>query len=236
MSFIQDTSDPLQFNINVNGTIYVVPMSNAGGSNYTCSDVPTNSMYNEQVVNKNGLLNIFNEISSEPYSDQLGVVGAAIIYAKERLSVAKDFTDYWEGRVAYCDAHWTGCFWGAFGCCTWCCKGHAETCHSRSTELAARVSDAAVMELVWASAVSTLVSIKNTILDNLETYLNTEAQFAQFAALLAELNVQIAESNLAVQAVEKKLLDLRNKELKMKASYLVAPLLLIVGLALIFND
>lgn len=236
MSYLQDTSDPLQFNIEVNGTTYVVPMTNSGGASYDCSDIPNNTTYNTQLANKQALLNVFNQISSEPYSDQLGVVGAAIIFAHERLAVAGDFTDFWQGRVDYCDSHWTGCFWGAFGCCTWCCKGHIETCESRRTELVSRTQDAATEELVWAQSVSSLIAIEDTILSNMGNYLTTQAELAEFAALLAELNVQIAESNLAVQAVESKLLDLRNKELKMKASYLVAPLLLIVGLALIFND
>ena len=73
------------------------------------------------------------------------------------------------------------------------------------------------------------------VAENELIYSTNQTLQAQFQALLASINVDIAESNLQVQAVENQLLDLKQKELRSKAMYIIAPLLLLLGIALIFN-
>mgnify|MGYP003147913738 FL=1 len=74
------------------------------------------------------------------------------------------------------------------------------------------------------------------MLAQMDNYDLNQQMLLEFTALAAQVNEQIAESNLSIAVAEDKLLDLKNKELKQKSTYVILPIILIVGIALIFND
>ena len=92
------------------------------------------------------------------------------------------------------------------------------------------------LELLWTELKEGLQLQLASIVENESIYNVNQTLQAQFTSLLASINVDIAQSNLEIQIVEDQLLDLKNKELQGKAMYIIAPLLLLLGIALIFND
>ena len=91
------------------------------------------------------------------------------------------------------------------------------------------------IKLLWDDFVLELETQQATMLENMGSYNLNQTMQAEFTSLLAQVNEQIATSNLVIQQSELQLLSLKKEELKMKASYIIAPLLLVIGIALVFN-
>ena len=103
------------------------------------------------------------------------------------------------------------------------------------SELQGAFQNTLTISALWTELKLSLQEQLAVVVENEAIYNTNQTLQAQFQALLASINVDIAESNLQVQEAENELLDLKQKELQSKAMYIIAPLLLLLGIALIFN-
>ena len=210
-----------------------VTQANDTSSSQGCQNAkPTSAMEQEQVEDILCLTSLPALMSNVPFVDQIGIFSSLINFAQDRLNMSKAFTTAWENTYKDCYAR-RRIF---FGVCTICCKNKDFACNTRLTELITIVLSARSMEVLWEDCVNTLLNQQDQMLAQMDNYDLNQQMLLEFTALAAQVNEQIAESNLTIAVAEDKLLDLKNKELKQKATYVILPIILIVGIALIFND
>jgi len=227
MSYIINTNNQIELNIDVDGTNYSqITTSYLVG----CVNIPTNDLYNNSFTEAQNLGTWATQLALQQatYSDQEGILGALILFAEAKRLEAEAYALFWKTTHVDClfNYNWL----------TWHCKNHSSTCNTNeSTLLSYRLQSGAV-QLVWSSLKESLLIQLDTIVNNELIYSTNQTLSAQLTSLLASVNVDIAQSNLEIQEVEGQLLELKNKELQGKAMYIIAPLLLLLGIALIFND
>ena len=226
MSYIINTNNDTELSIDVDGVNYSVITSNLTAS---CSFVPDNDLYDQNFAE-------VAEISTWPtqlalqqatFSDQEGVLGALILFAETKRLQAVALNDFWAGKVMTCARR--------YNLFTFHCNKRGQTCNMSMSELQGAFQNVLTIEGIWTELKESLQQQLKIVAENELIYSTNQTLQAQFQALLASINVDIAESNLQVQAVENQLLDLKQKELQGKAMYIIAPLLLLLGIALIFN-
>ena len=210
------------------------PECNAGWS--SCQQaVPDGNMVTSADQSAQCMLGIFPQIADESYTDQNGIVAAAISWAIYQKDKAESLYDCWRAIDNTCSSNWN--------LYTYHCSKRKATCKMRgffsmfgSDEIGAAETKALQIYYVWADLVKDLLLIQKNIADAGSQYSTLQTAAAEFTLLTAQINEQIAASNVGVQQAELSLLELKNKELSSKAMYILAPLLLIVGIALIFNE
>lgn len=203
---------------------------------------PTSSM----LTNANSVISQLNQIpaqiTSETYEDQIGIYTALIHWANEQQSRARQYANLWWGYHMTCYKRHRS----IFGVCTWCCNNHpknaqdANTCKSSRNELIQYATQTNNIVGLWDDFMNPnlggLLAQQQTMLDGMSNYNLNQTMQAEFTGLLAQVNEQIATSNAVIQQTELQLLKLKKEELAMKASYIVGPLLIIIGIALVYND
>ena len=226
MSYIINTNNDIELSIDVDGVNYSII---TGDFTSSCSVVPDNTLYDNNFAEINQLSTWGTQMALQQatYSDQEGVLGALILFAESKRLQAFAVKEFWEGKVLICADR--------YNFFTFHCNKQSVTCEMSMNELQAARQNVLTIEGIWTELKESLQTQLGQVVENEAIYNTNQTLQAQFQALLASINVDIAESNLQVQAVENELLDLKQKELQGKAMYIIAPLLLLLGLALIFN-
>ena len=209
MSYIINTNNQVELNFDVDGTNYSqITTSYPIG----CTNIPTDELYNNSFAEVQNLATWSPQLALQQatYSDQEGVIGAMILFAEAKRVEAASYALFWQTT-------------------------HVNCITKETTLLTYRLQSGA-LELLWTELKEGLQLQLASIVENESIYNVNQTLQAQFTSLLASINVDIAQSNLEIQIVEDQLLDLKNKELQGKAMYIIAPLLLLLGIALIFND
>lgn len=196
------------------------------------SSQPTSQQLTDASASIQCLRSIPTSIMQETYEDQIGIYGALIHFAKEKQGEATQYHNLWYGYHHTCYVRERR---GLFGICIWCCGNNPETCHVSRANLIMYAVQTENIKLLWDDFVLELETQQATMLENMGSYNLNQTMQAEFTSLLAQVNEQIATSNLVIQQSELQLLSLKKEELKMKASYIIAPLLLVIGIALVFN-
>tara|TARA_Y100000004_G_C8884544_1_gene399102 strand:- start:357 stop:1040 length:684 start_codon:yes stop_codon:yes gene_type:complete len=226
MSYIINTNNDIELSIDVDGVNYSVITSNLTGS---CSLVPDNDLYDQNFAEVSELSTWGTQMALQQatYSDQEGVLGALILFAETKRLQAVGLNEFWKGKVLTCARRYN---WITFHC-----NKRGETCNMSMSELQGAFQNTLTISALWTELKLSLQEQLAVVVENEAIYNTNQTLQAQFQALLASINVDIAESNLQVQEAENELLDLKQKELQSKAMYIIAPLLLLLGIALIFN-
>ena len=227
MSYIINTNNDLELSFAVEGTNYSQLLSSF---NLHCSAPPTESMATE---NFNAIAIIGGwpaqlALAQNTYSDQEGVLGAMILFAEARRLQAAAYSIFWHEKHVLCAAK--------YNLFTFHCNNQSSTCEMSFSDLEAAAVKASSIQYSWSVLKNSLLTQLDIVANNELVYSTNQTLQAQLTSLLAQVNIDIAESNLQVQAVENQLLDLKQKELKSKAMFIIAPLLLLLGIALIYND
>ena len=227
MSYIINTNNQVELNFDVDGTNYSqITTSYPIG----CTNIPTDELYNNSFAEVQNLATWSPQLALQQatYSDQEGVIGAMILFAEAKRVEAASYALFWQTTHVNCIFNYN---WFTFHC-----NNQETTCFTKETTLLTYRLQSGALELLWTELKEGLQLQLASIVENESIYNVNQTLQAQFTSLLASINVDIAQSNLEIQIVEDQLLDLKNKELQGKAMYIIAPLLLLLGIALIFND
>ena len=228
MSFtiVKNTTKTLKIKIAGSDTFEVNVDSYSGD----CSNPPTQAMYNDSENSAEYISDIATTmaLNQETFSDQEGILGALVIWTHARALDAENYATFWQGKHATCMYNQNAfTFW---------CKTHASTCSMKETALFAHYILAATFDLLWIDLENTLQKQLKQVQENELIYSTNQQLQALLTQVLANTNIVIAESNIKVQAAENRLLDLKRKELQQKSTYIILPLVLVLAIALIFND
>ena len=227
MSYIINTNNDIELSIDVDGVNYSII---TGDFTASCSVVPDNTLYDNNFAEIAQIASWPTQLSLQQatYSDQEGVLGALIMFAETKRLQAYAIRQFWQGKVLICADR--------YNIFTFHCNNQSLTCNMSMNQLQGARQNVLTIEGIWTELKASLQEQLASVVENESIYNTNQTLQAQFTALLASVNVEIAESNLQVQEVENQLLDLKQKELQGKAMYIIAPLLLLLGIALIFND
>tara|TARA_R110002020_G_scaffold85543_1_gene211055 strand:- start:537 stop:1223 length:687 start_codon:yes stop_codon:yes gene_type:complete len=225
-TIVKNTTKTLKIKISGSSTFEVDVDSYAG----SCSNPPTQAMYTDSEAAANYIADIATTmaLNQETFSDQEGILGALVIWTQARALEAENYADFWQGKHATCMYNQNPfSFW---------CKTHASTCSMKETALFAHYVLAVTFDVVWLNLENTLVNQLKQVQENELIYSTNQQLQALLTQVLANTNVVIAESNIKVQAAENRLLDLKRKELEQKSLYIIIPLVVVLAIALIYND
>lgn len=225
-TIVKNTTKTLKIKIAGSSTFEINVDSYAG----SCSNPPTQAMYtdSEDAANYIGDIAAKMALNQETFSDQEGILGALVIWTQARALEAENYSAYWSGK------HWTCVFNHHF--ISYHCNKRSATCKMSETTLFTHAVLAATFDVVWVNLENTLANQLKQVQENELIYSTNQQLQALLTQVLANTNVVIAESNIKVQAAENRLLDLKRKELEQKSLYIIIPLVLVLAIALIYND
>ena len=226
-TILKNTTKTLKIKIAGSST-FEVDVADLYGS---CSNVPTTAMYNENIADIDYVSSIPAKmaINQETFSDQEGIVGALLIWAQYQAAQKYIYFQFWEMKASTCLSKRRPFF-------VYHCNLKDEVCKMNYNTI--RGHELASLEIAqaWQVLVSSLAIQLGQIQENELIYSTNQQLQALLTQVLANTNVIIAESNIKVQAAENRLLDLKRKELEQKAIYVILPLVLVLAVALIYNE
>tara|TARA_Y100000994_G_C15507153_1_gene366050 strand:+ start:40 stop:723 length:684 start_codon:yes stop_codon:yes gene_type:complete len=226
MSYIININNDTELSIDVDGVNYSII---TGDLTASCSEVPSNTLYDNNFAEIGQIATWGTQMALQQatYSDQEGVLGALILFAESKRAQADALKEFWKGKVLTCARR--------YNIITFHCNKRMATCNMSMGALQGAYQNTLTIAGAWSDLKLSLQQQLAIVVENEAVYNTNQTLQAQFQALLASINVDIAESNTQVQEAENELLDLKQKELRGKAMYIIAPLLLLLGIALIFN-